>query len=87
MTDGYCQNERVDEAINLLREMKQIGFKPDIIIYSTVRHGLCKVSRFWDVEVLLDEMEKASISLDVTTHTSLINGFCSVGNQLLFHLV
>jgi len=48
---------RVDEAVEMLREMVRRGLRPDVYGYSTVIDGLCRARRVDEAMGLLDEMQ------------------------------
>ncbi|KAK4339146.1 hypothetical protein RND71_040608 [Anisodus tanguticus] len=39
--DALCKDRNLDDAINLLNEMKQKGIRPNIVTYSSLIDGLC----------------------------------------------
>jgi hypothetical protein len=40
---GFCKFGQIQEAINLMRKIAEIGFVPDCISYSTIINELCKM--------------------------------------------
>ena len=47
MINWLCKIRRVDEAINLYKEMHQKNVAPDIVTYTSLIDGLCKSGRIF----------------------------------------
>lgn len=68
---------KFDEAINIMKAMKDAGYEPDNITYSQLVFGLCKARRLEEACEVLDEMEAHGCIPDTKTWTILIQGHCS----------
>ena len=75
LIDGYCKNQRMDEAIKIFKQMQGGGVKPNIFTYNTLLDGLCKVGRMGVVQNLINLMVHQGVSPNIVTYTSLILGF------------
>lgn len=59
---GYCQENRLDKAFELLQEMKQSSqFRPDEITYNTLIDGCARYGLFDRGLLLLEEMQEAGV--------------------------
>lgn len=60
---GYCQVDCVDQAFEILREMKNTrGLHPDEITYNTLLDGCARYSKWEKGIALLGEMQDAGVS-------------------------
>jgi pentatricopeptide repeat protein len=70
---GYCQENRLDEAFELLEGMLQsTKFKPDEIMYNTLLDGCARQGYYERGMTLLGEMEKAGIKPSCFTLSVLV---------------
>ena len=53
MLMAYCRNGKLQEAEDLLRDMREnMGFEPDVVCYSTLIDGYAKLDNFercWEI--------------------------------------
>lgn len=76
---GLCGANRIAEAFKLLQLMKSSSYsKPNVVIYNTLIHGLCKQGSngIGRARSLMSEMEVVS---DVTYHI-MISAYCGENN-------
>ena len=59
---GYCLENRLDKAMELLQEMKQSGrYRPDEITYNTLIHGYARFGHYEQGMALLAEMQELGV--------------------------
>jgi pentatricopeptide repeat protein len=59
---GYCQDNNLDRALDLLEHMKQASqFKPDEVTYNTLLDGCARQGLYDRGMLLLEEMEAAGV--------------------------
>jgi len=59
---GYCQENRMDKALELLGHMKQASsFRPDEVTYNTLLDGCARQGLFDQGLSLLEEMQQAGV--------------------------
>nr|CAB3454993.1 unnamed protein product [Digitaria exilis] len=70
----------MDEAMGLLEEMIQgdIALEPDVITFSSVIHGLCKIGRMFQAVKVCEMMANRGCTCDLVTYNCLIGGFLRV---------
>ncbi|KAL4562664.1 hypothetical protein LXL04_026693 [Taraxacum kok-saghyz] len=84
LVNHLCKSHRVDEALDMLKKMKEgkdgIFIKPDVILYNTLINGLCKVGRQQEGLLLIPQMKSEhNCAPNVITYNCLIDGFCKAG--------
>jgi len=77
---GYCQENRLEEAFELLQTCKE-KFKPDEIMYNTVLDGCARQGRYEQGMKLLAEMEGVGINPSNFTLSVLVK-LCSRAKKL-----
>jgi leucine-rich PPR motif-containing protein len=55
------------------------GILPNVVTYSSIIDGLCKVEAMDKAEEVPKQMFDKHIMLDCTTYTSLLHGYLSLG--------
>ncbi|KAK7246451.1 hypothetical protein RIF29_41319 [Crotalaria pallida] len=73
-------DETVDSALRIFREMPNRGCEPDSYTYGTLVNGLCRLGKISQAIELFREMEQKGHSPSVVTYTSLIHGMCQSNN-------
>ncbi|KAG9442564.1 hypothetical protein H6P81_018418 [Aristolochia fimbriata] len=76
---GLCSTNRVGDAFKLLSLMKSRGLKPNTVIYNTLLHALCRLSKVGRARSLMREMVEPN---DVTFNI-MISAYCKEGNLVL----
>ncbi|PPS10433.1 hypothetical protein GOBAR_AA10206 [Gossypium barbadense] len=72
---------KVVEAEKALRDMLNQGILPDIVVYTTLIDGFCKLGNIALAYKLLNEMQGQKIIPDLLTYTSIICGLCRTGKM------
>ncbi|MQM13395.1 hypothetical protein Taro_046316 [Colocasia esculenta] len=79
---GYCGKRRIDEALELFREMVSSGIKPSEISYNTLIQGLCEARRMDLIKeiIKLDTGANSGDNLkpDTCTFNTLITAYCNM---------
>uniref|UniRef100_K3ZQP1 Pentacotripeptide-repeat region of PRORP domain-containing protein n=2 Tax=Setaria italica TaxID=4555 RepID=K3ZQP1_SETIT len=70
----------MDEAMGLLEEMIQgdVVVEPNVITFSSVLHGLCKIGRMFQAIKVREMMAERGCMCDLVTYNCLIGGFLRV---------
>ncbi|KAL0417896.1 UNVERIFIED_CONTAM: Pentatricopeptide repeat-containing protein [Sesamum radiatum] len=74
MVSGYVQNDSVQEALNLVEEMKFVGVKPDIVTWNTLISGFSQANDEVMVSKIFQTMETDGVKPDAISWTSVISG-------------
>mmetsp|Transcript_8043 Transcript_8043/g.24231 ORF Transcript_8043/g.24231 Transcript_8043/m.24231 type:complete len:538 (+) Transcript_8043:214-1827(+) len=75
MIHALAQRERIDDALQMVHQMKMAGFEPSEWTYAKLFVGLCKVD-FIKARTLLDDLLGAGIQVSVDTYTVFL-GECA----------
>ncbi|KAI7987098.1 Pentatricopeptide repeat-containing protein [Camellia lanceoleosa] len=76
----YCQMCRVEEAVELLDEMKREGIEPDAIVYNPIIDALGEAGRFKEALGMMERFLVLESGPTVSSYNSLVNGFCKAGD-------
>ncbi|CAN1271839.1 Pentatricopeptide repeat-containing protein At2g26790, mitochondrial [Linum perenne] len=68
-----CAGE-MEKAGNLFHLLSKVGISVDLLTYTMMIHGYCKVNRLKEAIDLLDDMKKRRVKPDVITYTVLLDG-------------
>lgn len=72
-----CKNGKVFEAFRVFNDLKDRGYFPDRVMYTTIIHGLCTTG--WIGEGGKPWFEMIQKGYEYTYNTR-IHGFCMIGN-------
>ncbi|KAK1402346.1 hypothetical protein POM88_001951 [Heracleum sosnowskyi] len=72
----HCKRQKVDKAIDLLRQMPAEGLKPGVETYNTIIHGLFQMGRHGEARNLFNELLSNGDKPDIITCRILLDGFC-----------
>ncbi|XP_057453759.1 pentatricopeptide repeat-containing protein At5g39710-like [Lotus japonicus] len=71
---GLCFLDRVEEALEILRGMPEMGLSPNAVSYSTVISGFCQIGELGKAyELKIETEDKAIWWLDEDTYDSLMD--------------
>jgi len=73
---GLCQRGELDEASQVLEEMKSFGILPDVYGYSILIDAFCKNGDDKKVLDLREDMKLNQIKPSIVSHTSIIQRLC-----------
>ncbi|XP_068648507.1 pentatricopeptide repeat-containing protein At5g18950 [Aristolochia californica] len=73
---GLCREGQIDEALEVVSELKILTFLPTLSIWNTTLLGSLRIGRTELVWELYEEMMKAGVAGDVVTVGCLIRAFC-----------
>ncbi|KAH9315829.1 hypothetical protein KI387_024456 [Taxus chinensis] len=76
---GLCRLGMVDEALEMLKKMKNTNYRPDVDAYNTVIHFLCEAHRTDQAIDMLYDMVGEGCKPNETTYITLIRGLASEG--------
>ncbi|RYQ97243.1 hypothetical protein Ahy_B08g093271 [Arachis hypogaea] len=79
LMNGYCLNNKVNEARNLFDMVIERGIVPDVWSYNILIKGYCKINRVDEAMNLRKNMFLKNIVLNIVTYNSLVDGLCKVG--------
>ncbi|KAL5215670.1 hypothetical protein ABZP36_007071 [Zizania latifolia] len=72
--NGYCKNERIDDALTLFRQMLCKGVEPNIVIYNILLDGLFHAKRIAAAKKMFHEMIRSRITMDIVTYSTILCG-------------
>ncbi|KAJ1424986.1 Tetratricopeptide-like helical domain superfamily [Sesbania bispinosa] len=79
---GLCRAGDINEAFNLLGDIRSFGCSPDIVTYNTLIHGLCRINEIGRARYLLNEIcSKGELAPDVVSYTTIIAGYCKLSKM------
>ncbi|KAK4852568.1 hypothetical protein QYF36_025081 [Acer negundo] len=82
---GLCKVGKLNEASDVIEDMKSIGVSPDAITYNTLIDGYSKkgkTGKLYRADAILKDMVESGIPADEFTFNILIDGFCKDRNVL-----
>lgn len=80
-----CRSGLIEDAHNIIREMRRAGCSPNTTVYNYLLGSLWKNCRMNEASALLDEMKENDIPPDEITFEIFINFACSLGNMDTVH--
>lgn len=81
LVGGLCYVGRLEEALELLKKLKDSPLTLDIYIFTIVLDGFCKVGRTEATAIFHDAIGMG-LSPTTFTYNALLNGHCKEGNPL-----
>ncbi|KAJ1259897.1 hypothetical protein BS78_10G191200 [Paspalum vaginatum] len=78
---GYCREGRLDEAFRCVRQMKEAGVVPNVVIFNTLLKGFLDANDMAAVNNILGLMEQFGIKPDIVTYSHQLNTFSSLGHM------
>ncbi|KAB1226952.1 hypothetical protein CJ030_MR1G022254 [Morella rubra] len=73
---GLCLQGKIAEAVKLVDEMENKGYKPNAVTYGAIINGLCKRGETSVAVGLLRKMEEANFELNVVLYSTVIDSLC-----------
>ncbi|XP_020572745.1 pentatricopeptide repeat-containing protein At5g18950 [Phalaenopsis equestris] len=81
LCDGAGGATMVHEAFRIFTDLKLKGYACDVVMYTSMIHGLCKICRMGEALLLWSEMIAKGIQPNNYTYNAVINGYCKAGNM------
>ncbi|KAF8659002.1 hypothetical protein HU200_058845 [Digitaria exilis] len=78
---GYCREGRLEEALRCVRQMKDAGVIPNVVIFNTLLKGFLDANDMAAVKNILGLMEQFGIKPDIVTYSHQLNTFSSLGHM------
>ncbi|TVU12713.1 hypothetical protein EJB05_46368, partial [Eragrostis curvula] len=78
---GYCREGRLEEAFRCVRQMKDAGVLPNVVIFNTLLKGFLDANDMAAVDNILELMEQFGIKPDIVTYSHQLNAFSSLGHM------
>ncbi|KAJ4765213.1 Pentatricopeptide repeat-containing protein [Rhynchospora pubera] len=79
---AMCTLGDMNSALELLDEMRKLGYSPDIVTYNTLVNGLCKANQVNKAYSFLKRLRlKGLVVPNVITFTSVISSYCKLGKM------
>ncbi|KDP26067.1 hypothetical protein JCGZ_21100 [Jatropha curcas] len=75
MVEQLCGSGLIVKAYNILTQIADSGFAPDILTYNILINGFCRAGNINGAFKLFRELQLKGLSLDSVTYGTLINGF------------
>jgi pentatricopeptide repeat protein len=73
---------KATQACDLFYQMMQQGISPNVVIYNSIIHALCKTGAMDKADVLLRQMVHKGGRPDNKTYNSLIHGYSTHGQWM-----
>lgn len=77
LVNEMCRRGRLQEALDFIRQMVELGSKCDAKLYNYVLSSLCKIDKMDEACRVLEEMKENGILPNVQTYELFIHSFCS----------
>ncbi|XP_006643937.2 pentatricopeptide repeat-containing protein At5g25630 [Oryza brachyantha] len=78
---GYCREGRLGEAFRCVRQMKDAGVLPNVIVFNTLLKGFLDANDMAAVDDVLRLMEQFGIKPDIVTYSHQLNALSSMGHM------
>jgi pentatricopeptide repeat protein len=76
MINGYCKQDKIENALKLFETMKNENVSPDVVTFNTIIDYYCKSGEMKKAEEWFYKMQNENISADVVTFNTFIDYFC-----------
>ncbi|KEH26909.1 pentatricopeptide (PPR) repeat protein [Medicago truncatula] len=76
MINGFCKIKKVDEAMNLFKEMHCKNIIPNVVTYNSLIDGLSKSGIISYVLQLVDQMHDRGVPPNIVTYNSILDALC-----------
>ena len=83
LINGVCKSERIDEAVNLFKDMHLKNLVPDTITYISLVDALCRSGRISYAWKLVNEMHDNAPPLDVINYIDALYRNQHLGSKCL----
>ncbi|KAK1310118.1 hypothetical protein QJS10_CPA08g01518 [Acorus calamus] len=77
---GFCKEENMDKALELVDHFQRFGNAPDLVSFNTILSSACKQENYSPISWVLSRVEVEGLRLNLISMTCLIQYFCMVGN-------
>uniref|UniRef100_A0A0D9UYT6 Pentacotripeptide-repeat region of PRORP domain-containing protein n=1 Tax=Leersia perrieri TaxID=77586 RepID=A0A0D9UYT6_9ORYZ len=78
---GYCREGRLGEAFRCVRQMKDAGVPPNVIVFNTLIKGFLDAGDMAAVDDVLRMMDEFGIKPDIVTYSHQLNALSSLGHM------
>uniref|UniRef100_A0A0A9FB51 PROP1-like PPR domain-containing protein n=1 Tax=Arundo donax TaxID=35708 RepID=A0A0A9FB51_ARUDO len=78
---GYCREGRLEEAFRCVRQMKEAGVLPNVVIFNTLLKVFLDANDMATVDNIIGLMEQFGIKPDIVTYSHQLNAFSSLGHM------
>ncbi|KAF2287919.1 hypothetical protein GH714_003219 [Hevea brasiliensis] len=80
---SYPRVNELDRGCDLLKEVQSRNdCSPDVVTYTSIISGFCKLGKMGEASVLFEEMIRSGINPNVVTFNVLIDGFGKISNMV-----
>ncbi|EOA32700.1 hypothetical protein CARUB_v10015998mg, partial [Capsella rubella] len=79
MIDHVCNSKDLREAMFLVDQLGNAGFKPDCFVYNTIMKGYCTLSKGSEAVGVYKKMKEEGVEPDRVTYNTLIFGLSKSG--------
>ncbi|KAK2986094.1 hypothetical protein RJ640_003749 [Escallonia rubra] len=79
MVKGCCENSELKRAFEVFDQMGEMGFSPNVVVYTSLIDGCCKSGDVEKAKGLFCKMGELGLIVNQYTYTVLINGLFKKG--------
>lgn len=76
---GFCKARKLDQAYKAIDDMKEHGFHPCVVTYTSIIESYCREKDFRKVREVLEEMREKGLSPSVITYTIYMHALGKAG--------
>lgn len=77
MINGLCKGGLIQEAMKLLRLMREKGAMPEVVVYTAVVEGFCQAQQFDKAKGIFRKMQNDGVVPNAYSYSVLIGGLCN----------
>ncbi|KAK1261953.1 putative pentatricopeptide repeat-containing protein [Acorus gramineus] len=79
LVHGHFRNHKTERVMDLIKEMKEKGHKPDLSFYGTIIWGLCNLGKLEEAELLLTEIRMSGLKPNHVIYTTFMDAYFKAG--------
>ncbi|CAA0838362.1 Pentatricopeptide repeat-containing protein [Striga hermonthica] len=79
---GYCKEGRIQDALRFVNKMKDLGIKPNLVIFNLLIKGCLDASGISGIDEVLDLMAKFEVKPDVISFSTIMNAWSEAGYMI-----
>lgn len=73
---GFLQQSKISDVENIFKAKVDNALKPNVVSYTLLINGNCKVHRVDEAVATFDKMSREGIEPTIVTYNTLLDGIC-----------